>query len=145
MVALTITAVGLKADAKTSIVQFGEAVAVGNCVYKAIASDDKWFKALSDTAIHAGQDGIAIAVHAVEDDLQYGQIVTSGGIFLIGGLTKGLIYIVGDGAAGDIDPSADSGSGDFVTILGIAGVLGAGTTNSDDFTLKPQVSNLAVT
>ena len=138
MVAITVTAISLGANASTQLVQFGEAIALGASVYLNI-SDNKWYEALNDTAAHAGGDGVGIALHAIEDDGFWGVIVTAGTVYIDGGLTEGTVLVIGD-TAGDINPDVDLGSGDFKTVLGVVGDLGTGTTDSDEFTMQPLAS-----
>jgi hypothetical protein len=142
MAELNITAIALGQNAQTEFVEFGEAVALADSVYRNLADSERWHAANNASAVEAGQDGIGIALHAAQEAGQFGVIVTRGTVWLettgVGQITvKGTTYCVGD-ANGDISPDTDVGSGEFKTVLGIGGET-AGT--SDEFLMEPVISN----
>lgn len=94
-------------------VVWGEAVTGGMPVYQ--HTDGKFYKAIDDTALHAAAIGFVCSAGGAS---QRGQIQTAGRITLAG-MTTGITYSVSDNAGG-IRPVSDQGSGDFVTILGVA-------------------------
>lgn len=94
----------------------GEAITRGQSVYLK-ESDGKYWKADNDsTAAIAAAVGIALTDSAAGQPL----VVHEGGNLAFGAiLTVGEIYCVSSNAGG-ICPEADVGSGDFVTLLGVA-------------------------
>jgi len=144
MADVTITAVGLGSDATIKKVQFGEAAAIGAAVYYDSAAGN-WKNADANaSATTAGADGIAILLTEVEQANEYGVIVTDGTIYIDTGLTSGTTYVV-SATAGGIAPDADSVSGWYKTVLGVAGsTLGAASYAHDTFVMKPLVSGKAI-
>lgn len=117
MAAITITAADVTPGANAVVVleTAGEnAITAGEPVRK---TSNKVFAASNATAAAAAVIGIALANAATNQPVA---VITGGDIsFGDDVLTVGLIYAVGD-SAGQIVPSADLGSGDFTTILGVA-------------------------
>lgn len=117
---LTITAGNVKVvdnDSDVERVRFGEAVTQGQAVYRK-DSDGKWYKTDCDsaTAEVCEVDGVVLTPASTNE---YGYVVT-GGLMNVGAtLTVGEIYVASD-TAGGIRPEADNGSGDTVTIIGVA-------------------------
>jgi hypothetical protein len=131
---LTVTAGNVKptsSSTKTARVRFGEAVTQGQPVYK--STDGKYYKADADASGKDAAVGIAITPASTDE---YGYIVTEGLMNVGATLTVGVIYCVSD-AAGGIRPSTDNGTGDKVTILGVA-------TTSSVLWVKPFASGTAV-
>lgn len=144
MAAITVTAIDFAADAETIKYQAGEAIALGDSIYRDTTSSNKWRPADANaSALAAGQDGIAIALHAVSADLRWGVAVTRGTIYIttLGATALGTVFIVG-AAAGDIAPDTDAASGWYITTLGTGGTEGT-TDTSDEFVMDPVVSNRA--
>lgn len=94
----------------------GEAIEAGMSFYLK-SSDGKAYKAVSSSAAAADATGIAICPCPAADD--YFIAVVSGGVDLGVALTVGESYFV-SGASGKVQPSADVGSGEYVTELGKA-------------------------
>jgi hypothetical protein len=97
----------------------GEAFTAGMAVYQ--ADNGTWLKAQGDgTEAEAGDNNVGVALFTADAAGARGSIASTGAVVAYGAvLTKGLVYIVGD-TAGSIYPSADAGSGDQMTILGLA-------------------------
>jgi hypothetical protein len=93
----------------------GEAVTAGMPLYLK-ASDDKYYKADSDDAAKDDVRGIAVCDAAINQAVV---IQLTGQIDLGGGLTKGEVYVPGS-TAGQVQLNTDWGSGDYMTILGVA-------------------------
>lgn len=143
MAAVAITAIELGVDAEIDKVQFGEPVALGDSIYKNKSSSGKWFKADANvSAVTAGRDGIAIALHAVSADERWGVIVLKGTIFIdtLGVTALAETFIVGAAAAGDIAPVGDLVSGWYTTTLGVGATEGTSDT-VDEFVMAPRISN----
>jgi hypothetical protein len=96
----------------------GEAITIGQVVYKK-AADNKLWKAISTTAATAAAVGIAISSSvAADQDVSY----QKGGTITLGAgasITAGAVYVVTD-TAGGISLEVDRGTGDYMTILGVA-------------------------
>lgn len=97
----------------------GGAFIAGQPVYQ--ADNGTWLVAQGDgTEIEAGKNNLGIALFTSDAAGARGSIAVPSAVVSYGAvLTKGLIYIVGD-TAGSIYPSADAGSGDQVTVIGLA-------------------------
>lgn len=106
---------------KTEIVQYGEAVTQGMTLYQSTA-DSKYYKTDADAEATAKCSAIALTPGASD---AYGLVAkpsTTPGKSLINlgaTLTVGAVYVVSVNPGG-IAPLADLGSGDFVTIIGVA-------------------------
>lgn len=126
MAAITITAanVSLVSGSPLKDCIAGEAIGVGQVVY--LSDAGTWLKAQGDgTAVEAGSNDLGVALGTTSASGQRISVAGSGCIVGYGAVfTSGLIYTIGD-TAGSIYPSADNGSGDKVTVLGLA----AGTSN----------------
>lgn len=96
-------------------VTFGETIAQGMPVYKATA-DSEYYKADADAEATASCDGIALTAGGNGEE---GVIIESGPVDVGATLTVGATYVVST-TAGAIAPIADLGTGDYVTILGVA-------------------------
>lgn len=121
MAAITITAanVALVSGPVLADQPAGEAFTAGMAVYK--AADGTWKKAQGDgTAIEAGSIDLGVALATADAAGARVSIARDGAIVAYGAvLTAGLFYIIGD-TAGSIYPSADAGSTDKVTLIGVA-------------------------
>ncbi len=118
MADLTITAANVKPavqSADVQVVKWGETVTEGQVVYQN-TSDYEYYLADADAVGTAKAVGITLTAGA---DGEYGVIQKSGDIDIGATLTVGATYVVST-TAGGIAPIADLGSGDFVTILGVA-------------------------
>jgi hypothetical protein len=72
------------------------------------------------TAVQAGANNVGIALATADAVGARVSIASDGCIVSYGAvLTAGLIYIVGD-TAGSVYPSADAGTADKVTVIGLA-------------------------
>ncbi len=117
---LTITAANVKIvdnDSENSRVRYGEAVTQGQALYRK-ASDGKYYKADSDSATLENTQASAIALTPGATN-EYGYVITEGLLSIGATLTVGEIYVLSD-TAGGVRPKGDNGSGDTVTILGVA-------------------------
>jgi hypothetical protein len=93
----------------------GETITAGQCVYRK-ASDDKWWRADSDTGTSAEADAQGIALHAASANQPLA--VQTGGQITIGAtIAAGVVYYVSNNAGG-ICPVGDLASADFVTAIG---------------------------
>lgn len=118
MAALTgITAVRPTVSTKHKLVKYGATIAAGIPVYLDVLSQ-KYLPADSNaSAVAAGASGITITPSV---DNGYGYIAIDEPIVLVGAtMAVGETYYVG-ATAGQIIPSADLATGDFVTRLGTA-------------------------
>ncbi len=121
----------------TRVVQYGEAVTQGMPLY--FASDGKWYQAdANDTAAKAAVGAIAVSPGAING---YGIVALPSStpgrslVNLGATLAVGTAYAV-SATKGAIAPLSDIGSGEFVTVLGVAT-----TTALLDF--QPSISNTA--
>ena len=117
MAALSITAanVGL-VSGSTQVVTYGETVTQGMPV-RELAADNKFYKCLHDDATQVAAVGIALTPGGDGDQ---GVIARAGTTIAMGAtLAIGTVYCVG-AVDGEIDPTGDLGSGDFVNIVGHA-------------------------
>lgn len=96
----------------------GEAFAAGDAVY--LADNGKWYKAQADgTAVEAGANDLGVSLATAAGANARVSIAVSGAIVTIGGtVVPGTVYVPGD-TAGAINPVADQGSTDKITVLGI--------------------------
>jgi hypothetical protein len=117
MADLTITAANVKSSSTAQIqnVQYGEAVDQGEAVYLKSA-DSKYWLADASAEATAAATGIALTPNVANG---YGVICTSGSMDLGATLSVGAVYVV-SATAGKIAPEADIGSGEYVTVLGVA-------------------------
>lgn len=126
MADLTQTAANVAAGASTlklriTGIQAGEAITQGQPVYQSTA-DSKFYRCDADAAATAIAAGIAMTPAATNGYFALAQSGDSPGQALINlgaTLTVGQVYVVSTNPGG-IAPIADLGSGDFVTILGVA-------------------------
>jgi hypothetical protein len=100
---------------RTLAATFGGPVTAGNPVYRDTTSG-KYLRADSSSAAKALVAGIAITNG---DDGIPGHVQTSGSVDLGATLVKGESYYVSS-VAGAIQPSADVGAAEYVSLLGIA-------------------------
>lgn len=92
----------------------GGTITAGMPVYKSSAG--QILAALADTAEHAAVIGVATNSASSGQTVSY---VTRGSLTVSTVLTIGTVYVL-SATSGKIAPVADLGSGDFVTILGVA-------------------------
>lgn len=103
-------------NARVLLVQVGEAVSQGDVAYLN-SSDSKYYRAdANDTEAKAEAKGIFVTAAATDG---YAVIQTSGPIDVGGALTVGVTYLLSTNL-GKIRPTADLGSGEYVTRLGVA-------------------------
>jgi hypothetical protein len=117
MADLSVTAANVVPQTGASINKnyvFGETVTAGMPVY--LSTENKWMKALNDTAAHAAATGLAVNGGSLNQPAAVAQVgtVSFGAI-----LTAGEIYCVSD-TAGALAPVADIGPGEVTTICGVA-------------------------
>ncbi len=94
----------------------GAAITAGQPVYMDTADGGKMKPAVSSSSVAANARGIALHAAANGQPIAY-QV---GGLITIGATAAvGRIYAV-SGTAGGIQPQEDIGTGEFVTILGVA-------------------------
>lgn len=118
MADVTVTAANVKPVGTSRTVQtvlLGETVTQGQPLYLK-AADSKYWKADADTLAEAAAAGIAITPGVADD---YAIMLTAGTINMGGTLAVGQVYVVSVNAGG-VAPYSDLGSGDYVTILGVA-------------------------
>lgn len=118
MADVTVTAANVKPVGTSRTVQtvlLGETVTQGQPLYLK-AADSKYWKADADTLAEAAAEGIAITPGVADD---YAIMLTAGTINMGGTLAVGQVYVVSVNAGG-VAPYSDLGSGDYVTILGVA-------------------------
>ncbi len=95
----------------------GESISAGEAIYIKAADDDELWIAKHDcTAIEAVAVGIAIADAADGAAVTY---IVSGELALGSVLTAGVVYGL-SATYGAIAPITDTGSSDYVTVLGVA-------------------------
>jgi hypothetical protein len=97
----------------------GGAFTAGQVVYQ--ADNGTWLVAQGDgSAVEAGANNLGIALFTSDASGARGSIAVSGAIVSYGAvLTAALVYMIGD-TAGSIYPTADLGSTDKMTVIGIA-------------------------
>lgn len=118
MADVTVTAANVKPVGTSRTVQtvlLGETVTQGQPLYLK-AADSKYWKADADTLAEAAAAGIALTPGVADD---YAIMLTAGTINMGGTLAVGQVYVVSVNAGG-VAPYSDLGSGDYVTILGVA-------------------------
>jgi len=128
MADLTITETNVSSSAVTESGTAGEQITAGDAVYLD-ATTGEIKAALNDSAAHSAVKGIAI--NRAEDG-QPVSWVPAGNVSFGAILTVGEIYVL-SANAGKIAPEADNGSGEYVTVLGVAtstSVLKLGIINS---------------
>ena len=118
MADLTITVGDVKKTDSTSIAEgiAGATITAGQPVYKDSTASNKLKPADADVLASAAAVGIALHGASADQPLKY---ATSGNLTLSAVMTAGAVYVVST-TAGGIAPVADLGSGDYVTLLGIA-------------------------
>jgi hypothetical protein len=118
MADLTITAANVKKTDSTLITEgiAGATITAGQPVYKDSTASNKLKPADADVLASAAAVGIALHGASADQPLKY---ATGGNLTLGVVMTAGAVYVVST-TAGGIAPVADLGSGDFVTLLGIA-------------------------
>ena len=118
MADLTITVADVKKTDSTSIAEgiAGATITAGQPVYKDSTASNKLKPADADVLAAAAAVGIALHGASADQPLKY---ATSGNLTLSAVMTAGAVYVVST-TAGGIAPVADLGSGDYVTLLGIA-------------------------
>ena len=118
MADLTITVADVKKTDSTSIAEgiAGATITAGQPVYKDSTASNKLKPADADVLATAAAVGIALHGASADQPLKY---ATSGNLTLSAVMTAGAVYVVSTNAGG-IAPVADLGSGDYVTLLGIA-------------------------
>lgn len=97
----------------------GGVITTGQPVY--LSDAGTWLRAQGDgTAVEAGSNNLGIALASAAAAGAKLSIAVDGAIVSYGPvLTAGLFYIISDNAGG-LCPSADAGSGDKVTLVGLA-------------------------
>lgn len=97
----------------------GGAFTAGQVIYQ--ADNGTWLKAQGDgTAIEAGSNNLGVALFTSDAAGARGSVAIDDAIVSYGAvLTAGIVYMIGD-TAGSIYPTADAGSTDKVTVLGLA-------------------------
>ena len=118
MADLTITAANVKKTDSTLITEgiAGATITAGQPVYKDSTASNKLKPADADVLASAAAVGIALHGASADQPLKY---ATGGNLTLGAVMTAGAVYVVST-TAGGIAPVADLGSGDYVTLLGIA-------------------------
>lgn len=101
-------------------VTYGESVSQGMVLYEDTSDSNKYKKAVNNTATLAAAKAIALTPGASGEK---GYVVKSGEIDLGATLAVGMRYFVSN-TAGAICPSADIGTGEYVTLIGIATAAG---------------------
>lgn len=130
MADLVITAANVLApNAARKTVTAGGTIARGDVVYK--HTTGKYHVADNTTALSADAEGIALADVDADQPLH---IALSGPINVGATLAVGTVYALSE--TGAICPIADVGTGDYVTLLGVA-------TAADSLVLSIQVSGVA--
>ena len=101
----------------------GEAITIGQVVYKK-AADNKLWKAIDTSAAAAAAVGIAISSSvAAEQDVSY----QKGGTITLGAtasITAGAVYVLTD-TAGGISLEAERNTGDYMTYIGVGNASNA--------------------
>jgi|TARA_Y100000310_G_scaffold51927_1_gene47800 predicted transcriptional regulator len=109
----------------------GATITAGQSVY-INTSDNKAYLADADTLAASAAAGIALNGASDGQPIDYIQV---GNVDVGGTLTLGAVYVVST-TAGGIAPLADLGTGDYVTVLGVA-------TATDNLLVNLIVSNTA--
>lgn len=128
----------LGSDAKLSVGTTGEAIDAFELVYLN-GTDGKFYLADNTTAAKATLVGVAATSAAT--DSRFGYIPFSAGVYVNSASTlwtAGKTYIVGD-TAGTMMDAADAGTGDLVTVVGVAA-----TTTSLQFVGSGGVTGITV-
>ena len=136
MADISITAASVQKTSSTGVQQgtAGGTITAGQSVYRDSA-DSNHIKAAVATA-DASAAAVGVALSGASD----GQPIffaSGGNVTYNAALTVGTVYAVSGNAAGAIAPVADLGSGDYVTVLGIA-------TTTTNLSLNPLVSGVAI-
>jgi len=118
MADLSITAADVKKTDTTLIAEgiAGGTVTAGQPVYRDSTASNKLKAADADVLVSAAAVGIALHGASADQPLKY---AIGGNLTLSSVMTVGAVYVVST-TAGGIAPVADLGSGDYVTLLGIA-------------------------
>jgi predicted heme/steroid binding protein len=144
MAFVTTNDVHLGSDAVISSVKFGAAAIAGNTVYLDIADSNRWKQADSNASeATAGRDGIGVLLHDVDAAEQYGLVATDGTIYIdVSGATldEAGTYVLGPNA-GSLGLDSDVvASGNYKTIIGVAGKNNHNGSGADALHLSIQVS-----
>ena len=134
MADLSITAADVIKTDSTLIAEgtAGATVTAGQPVYKDSTASGKLKPADADVLATAAAVGIALHGASDGQPLRY---ATGGNLTLSAVMTVGAVYVVST-TAGGIAPVADLGSGDYVTLLGVA-------TTTSNIKLSVSVSGIA--
>ena len=120
MTALSITATAIipGSDASVATGTAGESITAGMPVFMDASNANKLYKADANLS-SAAAVAVGISLHAATagQPLSY---IRSGSLGMGTILTRGLVYVVGAGTAGDINPAADLAQGWYTTVLGYA-------------------------
>ena len=128
MADLTITETNISTDEITEVGEAGEQITAGMPVYLAAATG-LLMKAINSSAAASAVKGISVNRAESGQPVNY---IPAGNLNMGASLTTGLIYVVSS-TAGKISPATDNGSGEFVSVLGVAtstSVLKVGLLNS---------------
>lgn len=96
----------------------GETIVAGKALYKAAVSG-KWMLADADSATVEARNASGIALNGASLN-QPVSVAKLGDVTLGAVLTAGVAYYLSGAAAGGICPVADIGTGEWVSLLGIA-------------------------
>lgn len=130
--AQTAASVHAHSGASIRLVQAGESITPGQPVYK-LAADGKYYKAVATSEAPAVAEGIALGYAPA--DTNWFPLLYDGDIDLGATLAIGQTYVVSANAAGAIALESDLGTGEYVTILGVA-------TAADKLALKIQATGI---
>ncbi len=117
MAALTQTA-GNVIGTSRKIGTSGDTITAGMPVYRDAADSNKLKRCRANAAGTASCNGIALTGSSSGQPIVYQE--DAGNINLGATLTVGETYCVSDATAGAIVPVADLGTGDYITVLGVA-------------------------
>ena len=119
MADLSFTAANVVADYQAKIKSgvAGEAISAGEAIYVKAADDDElWIAKHDGTALEAVAVGIALADATDGATVTY---ITEGELAVGSILTAGVVYGL-SATYGAVAPITDTGSSDYVTVLGVA-------------------------
>jgi len=118
MADLTVVAADVVADyqAKIKTAVAGEAISAGEALYVKAADDELYLAKHDGTEAEAEAVGIAVADAADAATVTY---ISEGELALGAVLTKGVVYGL-SATYGAVAPITDTGSADYVTVLGVA-------------------------
>lgn len=123
MADLSITAANVSLTNGVSSVEqvtYGDTITQGLVLYEDTSDSNKYKKSVNNTATLAAAKAIALTPGASGEK---GYVVKSGEIDMGATLAVGMRYFVSN-TAGAIAPSADIGTGEYVTLIGIATAAG---------------------